>query len=504
MNLEIIKDYLKKLCLQIPLEFYLNYDKTFGANKFELMGGYSWQHFSFDKINNDSDVAGTPSETNFKQDQGELYLLSLFGRLNYTLQDKYLFTVTLRRDASSRFAPENRWGFFPAAAFAWKAVNRPVGKLSALKFRLGYGVTGQQDIGDFYEHLPRYQVSLDNAQYQFGDNFITSLRPEGYDANIKWEETATYNVGVDYGFLNNRIYGSLEYYIRKTKDLLNFIPVAAGTNLTNFIDTNVGDLENKGFEFSINAAILQGPKLNWDFGFNLSRNTNKITKLIASDDPDYQGVLVGGISGGVGSNIQIHSVNFPAYSFFVMEQVYDDQGNPIEGLYVDRNGDGRVTPEDTYRFENPAPDVFFGFTSNLSYGNLGFSFAGRANVGNHIYNNLQSDLAQYGRILHPSLYLQNVHSATESINFENPEYFSDHFIQNGSFLRIDHVTLSYRFNNIYKKMGSITLSATMQNPLLITNYSEIDPEIGSKDSPGIDNNIYPRTRTFLFGLNASF
>ncbi|MEM9821359.1 MAG: SusC/RagA family TonB-linked outer membrane protein [Bacteroidota bacterium] len=482
------------------LEFYLNYSKTFDRHKIELMGGYSWQRFFFEKEDLNSDVAGTESETNFKQDKGELYLLSLFSRLNYSLNEKYLFTFTLRRDASSRFAPENRWGLFPAAAFAWKAVNRTAGQLTNLKFRLGYGVTGQQDIGDFYEHLPRYRASLNNAQYQFGDNFITSLRPEGYDANIKWEETTTYNIGVDYGLFNNRLYGSLEYYIRETRDLLNFIPVAAGTNLTNFIDTNVGDLENKGVEFSVNGVIVQRPKLNWEVGFNVTANTNEITKLIASDDPDYQGVLVGGISGGVGSNIQIHSVGFPANSYFVFEQVYDEAGNPVEGLYVDRNGDGKVSPEDMYRYEDPAPDFYFGFTSNLSYGNFSFSFAGRANTGNFIYNNIQSDLTNFGRLLHPTLYLQNAHPEIRNIGFENPEYFSDHFVQNGSFLRIDHVTFSYSFMNLMKNKGSLTLSATIQNPLLITNYSEIEPEINL----GIDNNIYPRVRTLLFGVSASF
>jgi len=482
------------------IEFYLNYGKTFGDHKVELMGGYSWQHFFNEKYERNSDVRGNAQNTVIKESKNELYLLSLFGRANYTLMDKYLFTFTLRRDASSRFSPENRWGLFPAAAFAYKVINKEVGTLTNLKLRVGYGVTGQQDIGDFYEHLPRYLISTDNARYQFGDELINTLRPEGYDSEIKWEETTTYNIGVDYGFLDNRIYGSLEYYIRKTKDLLNFIPVAAGTNLTNFIDTNVGDLENEGVEFSINAIPVKKANVLWEVGFNVTRNTNEITRLTATDDPDYQGVLVGGISGGVGSNIQIHSVGFPASSYFVYEQVYDADNNPIEGLYVDKNGDGKISPDDQYRFEKPAPDYFFGFTSSLDVGKFNFSMAGRANLGNYVYNNIQSNLADYGRLFHPSLYIQNATTDITKINFEGPDYFSDHFVQDGSFFRIDYVSLSYALTDLFKKKNSITLSATLQNPLLITNYTGLDPEI----TDGIDNNIYPRVRTFVFGVNANF
>jgi hypothetical protein len=449
-----------------------------------------------------SDVNNTPELTFPKADAGELYLLSLFGRVNYSIMDKYLFTVTLRRDGSSRFSPDARWGLFPAAAFAWKIIDKPMDNnpLNSLKLRLGYGVTGQQDIGSYYEYLSQYVSSINGASYQFGDDFVTTIRPNGYDANIKWEETTTYNVGVDYGIFKDRITGSIELYLRKTKDLLNFIPVAAGTNLTNFINTNVGDLENKGIEFSINAVPVKKDKMTWDIGFNVTRNSNKITKLTATDDPGYQGVLTGGISGGVGNTIQIHSVGYAANSYYVYEQVYDDAGSPIEGLYVDQNDDGTINEQDRYRFENPAPEYFFGLTTSFSYDNLTFSMAARSNLGNYVYNNLQSDQSAFSRLYQPTGYYQNGLTDVQEIGFENQQYLSDHFIQEGSFLRIDYVSLSYRLDDLLKNKLGLTVSATVQNPLLITNYSGIDPEINS----GIDGNIYPRTRTFVLGVNAQF
>ena len=383
------------------LDFYLNYVKDFGGNfNLDVMGGYSWQHFFREDYSFGTNTDGSKILTPEDNTPREYYLLSLFGRLNMNIYNRLLLTFTLRRDGTSRFSPENRWGMFPAAAAAIKIVENSSGPLTNLKLRAGYGITGQQDIGgDFYPYLARYLSSFENARYQLGNEFITTLRPNGYDANIKWEETTTLNIGFDYGLFNNRVFGAFEYYIRETRDLLNFIPVAAGTNLTNFLTTNVGDLKNSGFEFSLNLVPIQSDDMNWEIGGNVTLNRNEITRLTATDDPNYLGVFTGGISGGVGNNIQIHSVGFPASSFFVYEQVYDDNGVPIEGLYVDRNGDGQVTPDDRYQTENPAPDAFFGFTSNFQYKNFEFLFAGRANVGNSIYNNILSDQG----ILQPTL-----------------------------------------------------------------------------------------------------
>lgn len=481
------------------LEFYLNYAKDIGNTRLDVMAGYSWQHFYAKDEFRNSNLNGT--EVTEGEGEGELYLLSLFGRLNYSIQSRYLFTFTLRRDGTSRFSPDTRWGLFPAAAFAVKILdNTSVGPLSNLKLRLGYGVTGQQDIGGYYAYLPRYLFSFDNAQYQLGNQFYTTLRPEGYDANIKWEETTTYNVGLDFGLLEDRITGSLEYYIRQTKDLLNFIPVPAGTNLTNALSTNVGDLENRGVEITINTIPVETEKLSWDLGFNVTLNNNEITRLTATDDPNYVGVFTGGIGGGVGNTIQIHSVGSPASSFYVYEQVYDDSGLPIEGLYVDRNGDGQVTPDDRYIAESPVADAWFGFSSNLTYGNFDFSFAGRASAGNYIYNNTLSNGSEYNRLYAPTNYLVNIHSRYPEVDFSVPQYFTDHFLEDASFFKIDHITLGYNFSDIVKKLSSLRVYATVQNPIVASPYEGVDPEVFG----GIDNNIYPRSRTFLIGLNANF
>ncbi len=480
------------------LDFYLNYVKEIGRTKLDVMGGYSWQRFNFEDDFFNSNIPGT--EVAEGDNSGELFLLSLFGRVNLSLFDRLLLTGTFRRDGTSRFSEDSRWGVFPAAAVAYKVVDgNGKGSLSSLKVRLGWGVTGQQGIGDYYVHLPRYLASFENAGYQFGNTFVQTLRPGGYDSKIKWEETTTYNAGVDFGLMDERIYGSVELYKRETQDLLNFIPVPAGSNLSNFINTNVGDLENTGVEFSLNLNPVRTEKINWDFGFNVTANKNKITKLTASDDPDYNGVLTGNISGGVGNTAQIHSVGYAANSFYVYEQVYDENGVPIEGLYVDRNEDGIVNADDLYRYEKAAPDYFFGLTSTLNYGNFDFSFAGRANVGNYVYNNLQSGTS-YANLYHPTGYLGNVNAIATYLDFNNPQYLSDYFVQNASFFRLDHVTLGYNFSSMIEKVDFLKLFVTIQNPLLITDYEGIDPEIDN----GIDNNFYPRSRTMLFGLNARF
>ncbi|MEZ4917662.1 MAG: SusC/RagA family TonB-linked outer membrane protein [Saprospiraceae bacterium] len=482
------------------LEFYLNYVKNIGNNTLDIMGGYSWQHFDFADFNSVTNVAGTTVLEEADVNSREYYLLSLFGRVNLNLGSRVLLTGTVRRDGTSRFSPDNRWGLFPAAAVAFKILEEKPGALNSLKLRLSYGETGQQAVSDnLYPYLARYVGSTGSAQYQLGNNFITTIRPDGYDANIKWEQTTTYNVGLDYAMFNSRVYGSLEYYVRQTSDLINFIPVPAGTNLTNFITTNVGDLENRGVELSLNLVAMQSDRARWEIGGNLTMNENKITKLTALEDPEYQGVFTGDISGGVGNKIQIHSVGFPANSFFVYEQVYDDNGTPIEGLYVDRNNDGQITPDDRYRFKDPNPDFLIGFYSSYTRGNLDFSFGGRANIGNYMYNNIQSEQGYYNRLYNSTNYLSNAITETTAIDFTNPEYFSDHFIQNASFLRFDHITLGYTFNSL-NKINRLRVYGSVQNPILVTDYTGLDPEVFN----GIDGNIYPRSRTIVIGVNADF
>lgn len=481
--------------------FLLDYNKTFGNSRLNGLLGYEWQHFYRDgkTVTTSTDATLGYENSDYKS---EFYLVSFFGRLNYILKDRYALTFTLRDDGSSRFSKETRWGLFPSAAFAWTVSKEPFFQndiVSNLKLRLGYGITGQQNLSnDDYPYQAVYRFAETGAYYQFGNTYVQTARPSGYDRNLKWEETTTYNIALDYGFLKDRITGDIDFYYRTTADLINQIPVPAGTNLTNQIVTNVGDLENRGVEFSINAKAITKPDFDWEVGFNATYNVNKITKLTAVDDSTYQGIYVGGISGGVGNNIQIHSVGYPSYSFYVMEQVYDTEGNPIEGLYVDRNHDGAITGDDRYRYQKPAPTVFMGFSSLMRYKNLDFSFNGRINLGNYIYNNVFSG-ATYANMA-ASGYLSNRVTNVEVTKFENSQYFSDYYMENGSFLKLDNLSVGYNFNNLSQGKIKMRLYGTVQNLFTITKYSGLDPEVFS----GIDNNIYPRPRTFLFGISLTY
>ncbi|MFD2999383.1 SusC/RagA family TonB-linked outer membrane protein [Pontibacter toksunensis] len=487
------------------LDFYLNYTQDYAAikSRVDLTAGYSYQKFhyenpTFPTLNTEGTVitqAGIPGEdTNV--------LISYFGRLNYTFREKYLLTATLRRDGSSRFSPEQRWGTFPALALAWRIADEPfmqgVEAISDLKLRLGYGLTGQQDIGSFYPYLPRYAYSNNEASYQFGDQFYSTLRPAGYDTDIKWEETATYNIGVDFGILNNKLSGSIDYYFKRTEDLLSIIPVPAGANLTNRLFTNVGSLENRGVEAILSYTAISTNDVTWDLGFNATYNQNEITKLNNREDPSFVGLQVGGIGGGVGNTIQINSVGFPRNTFYVYQQVYNEDGSPIERLYVDRNADGSFTDQDFYRYQSPDPDVFLGFTSQLSYKNWNFGFVFRGSIGNYVYNNINAN-AFYNNVDWPG-YLLTVPSSILETNFvseESERLFSDYFIENASFLRLDNINVGYNFGRIFNEKANLRVAATGQNLFVITKYSGLDPEVTS----GIDNSFYPRPRIFSLGVN---
>lgn len=483
------------------LEFYLNYNKSFEQHDLDVMAGYSWQHFYDENSFRNTNAAGTQSETVERENiASELYLLSLFSRVNYTYADRYLLTLTLRSDATSRFAPENRWGIFPAVGAGVKLFDNNNTYLNSLKLRGGWGITGQQEIGGRYLYQARYIQSLPNASYQFGDNFLTTFRPEGYDRNIKWEETTTINLGFDFSIVRDRLSGSIDVYQRDTRDLLNFIPVPAGTNLTNFINTNVGDMVNRGVELALFTTPISTAKMRWDVGLNLAYNYNEITRLLATDDPEYLGIFTGGIAGGVGNNIQIHSVGFAPSTFFAFEQLYDENGNVLPGQFRDQNDDGIINDDDKVRKHQPAPFYTFGITSNMNIGNFDFSFAGRANLGNYVYNNVATDMGYYNRLVHPDLFLVNIHQSAvdNNISDQADATFSDHFITNASFFRLDHITIGYTFD---KLLGDFfRIYATVQNPFVITSYTGLDPEIGN----GIDNSFYPRPRTYLLGLSVSF
>jgi len=490
------------------LEFYLNYLKDLPSinSNVDVMLGYSWQWFYRRNTNLNSTFYKVPSLTDTVYDPTEYYLLSYFGRINYTFADRYILTFTLRNDNTSRFSKDNRQGWFPSVALAWKindeSFMKNINWLSQLKLRLSYGVTGQQNInqGD-YPYLARYTFNRAGAYYQMGNIFYRTLRPEGYDENIKWEETTTWNAGLDYGFADNRYYGSIDFYIRKTKDLLNIVPVPAGTNLTNEILTNIGDLENRGVEFSIFTRPIVKEEMAWEIGFNATYNKNEITKLTASDDPNYLGYKVGGISGGVGNTVEIHSVGYPAFSFFVYEQVYDADGKPIQGMYVDRNGDGEINDKDRYHYKDPNPDFIFGLSSRFNYKNWDLAFSGRAYFGNYVYNNVESENAVYERLYRPEgPYLSNISTAVEDTEFENPQYLSDYYVQDGSFFKMDYITLGYNFKNFAQDRLRLRLTFTVNNAFIISKYKGLDPEIFL----GIDNNIYPRPRTYTLGVNLQF
>ena len=483
------------------LEFYLAYAKELKEiySRFDVLAGYSWQHFYNKTTNekksndgNDKYLYGDP--TLFKT---ESYLISFYGRLNYTFMDRYLLTFTIRDDGTSRFQ-NNKWGVFPSAALAWRineeSFMKNVDWLSNLKLRLGWGITGQQNInqGD-YPSIATYHTNQHGSLYMFGNNVIIPITPKGYAPQIKWEETTTYNIGLDFGFLGNRINGSIDVYMRKTKDLLNKVPVASGTNLTNYLLTNVGDMENKGIEGALNVVPIEQKDLRWEIGFNIAYNKNKITRLTASDDPSYPGVEDGGISGGVGNKIQIQKVGNPMNSFYVLQQVYDEAGKPLEGVYVDRNHDGQITDDDRYVYYKPDPDVIIGLNTELSYKKWTLSAAFRSFLGNYVYNNVASNTEMKADMWTNNFICNRVSTAPYS-NFQQAQYKSDYYVQNASFLKLDKITLAYNI------APWVRVNFTAQNVFTITKYDGVDPEVAN----GIDNNMYPRSRNFILGASFNF
>lgn len=497
------------------MDFYLNYAKEFDKHKVDLMGGYSWQYF-YSNEDNYYPYSAEGAEANNKEvyktgdsDWTDYQLISFFGRLNYTYNNKYMLTATVRQDGTSRFSKDNRWGTFPSAALAWRINEetflKNVDYLSNLKLRLGWGITGQQDLASGnYPYLAKYNYSKAGANYFFGDQMVQLLRPTAYDMSLKWEETTTWNLGIDYGFLGNRINGAIDIYSRKTKDLLNEVAIPAGANFGNTLLTNVGELTNKGIELTVNGDVVRSDDWNWNLSYNISYNKNEITKLTINDDPSYKGIIHGGITGGTGTNLLIHQVGKPYGSFYVYEQIYDANGTPIEGAFVDQNKDGKITEEDRIAHKSAAPNVTMGLTSNLSYKSWDLNISMHANLNNYVYNNVQSNReAQGGSFMYdPAGFLKNRISTTEFTNFTSPQYLSSHYVQKASFLRVDNISLGYTF-----KKPSLRLYATVQNPFLITKYDGIDPEIsGGSDGTkaGIDNKIYPRPRIYMIGMSLQF
>lgn len=503
------------------LEYYMNYKKNFGENhRIDVTGGYSYQDFiekyqgydAFDLTNNNLGVNGAGQALNSIPFFSEVHnrLISFFGRANYSYKDRYLLTATVRRDGSTRFGPSNRWGTFPSAAFAWRVMQEEWSQglnkvLSDLKVRLSYGITGNQDIGNFL-YLPTYRYGDARARYQFGYNngepvFITTTRPDGYDPNLKWEETSSYNAGLDFGFLDGRINGTFDYYYKRTKDLLFTVNIPAGTNLTDRILTNIGELENKGVELTLDGYVLNKRDLSWNVGVNFAINKNKV---LAIDRISDQGVLAGGISGGVGNFVQILQVGQPVNSFFVFKQKYGADGKPIPDqtsdlseIYEDLNNDGKVDDLDKRPLKKPAADLVVGITSSVNFKGFDLTFTMRGNLGNYVYNNNASNGGYFNRVdERGDIFLNNLHTSALKTNFRKPQYFSDYYVEDASFLRMDNITLGYTLPKIGGS-GNVRLYVTAQNPFVWTKYSGLNPEV----SGGIDNNPYPWSRTYVFGLS---
>ena len=490
--------------------FYTKQIKSINS-KFDLLVGHSYQDFYTDVYNYASFSQRGNMDTlpnsipAFKRDKPEYRLESYLGRLNFSIADKYLFTGSLRRDASSKFSNSTRVGYFPSAAFAWKIKDeffKNTNIISDLKLRLGWGSTGQQEGIGYYSYLTRYSQSNSSAQYQFGNNFYTFLRPEGYDASIKWETTTTTNVGLDFGFLNNRISGSVDYYFKKTKDLLSPVPVAPGGNFVNLIVTNVGNIENEGVEFTLNTTPVKTANFNWDFGFNVAYNKNKITNLLKQQDANFKGIDVGGIGGGTGNNIGKFNVGYAPYTYFVYKQIYNQNGKPIEGLYEDINRDGKIDNDDRYYYKKPAPDFLFGASTQVFYKKISLGLAAHGMVGNYLYNNYNSNSGVLRAIKNPINFIGNASSNYLETRFSNNQYLSDYYIENASFLRLDNINLGYSVGKVLRDKASLRISASVQNVGIITKYSGLDPE-NSSDS-GVDGNIYPRPRVYSLGLNFDF
>jgi len=490
-------------------------------SKFDVLVTHSYQDFvinvhnyaafSYRKIadptqpNKKDTIPG--SEPTFLTDKPEYRLESYLGRINYTFNNKYLLTASIRRDASSKFSPDARVGYFPAVAAAWKLKeeffqNAPL--FTDLKLRLGWGITGQQDGISYYPYLPRYSRSNNSAQYQFGSTYYTFLRPAAYDENIKWETTTTSNIGLDFAILQNRISGSIDVYRKKTKDLLSVIPVAPGSNFDITLLTNVGNMENKGVEFVLNTTPVKSKMLTWDLGFNISYNKTEITNLLKFPDPNFKGLPVSGISGGTGNNIGKFAVGYSPYTFFVYKQVYDSKsGKPIEGLYEDITRDGKVDDADRYLYKKPAPDVLLGINTQLSYQKWSASLAAHGAFGNYLYNNYNSNSGVLRAIKNPLSFIGNASSNYfEATQFTNNQYLSDYYIENASYLRLDNINIGYNAGKILGNTTTTRITANVQNVFIITKYKGLDPENAS-DS-GVDNNIYPRPRVFTLGVNVDF
>ena len=499
---------------------YLQYAHTFGAHGIDIMAGAEDSHyhrsgFNFGGATDHATDSSAPSPTLRESTEWATHnsLVSYFGRLNYNLLERYLLTVTFRADGSSRFAKGNKWGYFPAAAFAWRINKEPflknVNWINDFKLRLGWGMTGQQNgIDDFY-YAPLYVEGDEHAQYPLGDKYYYTTRPSAYNPDLTWEKTTTYNAGVDFAVLNNRVSLSADYYYRKTRDLLSRIDIPSGTGFGDQMLKNIGSLSNYGVEFTVDARPIVTKDFTWQITYNVGWNHNRITKLDAGAQ-DWVEVTSTKISRGNNTRIQRNKVGEPVNSFFVYQQAYDKDGKPLEGVVVDRNADGQINDDDRYYYKDPAPDIVMGLTTKFIYKNWDLSASFHASLGNYVYYDYLSRnaiLSSSGLFSNSSFHNNTPDNValgwTGTTTVQN--YFSDYFVRNASYLKCSNITLGYTFPSLVTtRTGIKTLDGriyfTVQNPFMITKYDGIDPEVAN----GIDSNPYPRPRSFQLGVNLNF
>ena len=515
---EILK---RNLSLSAYAQYYKDFNKI---HHFDIMAGYEWQHFwrsknndyvgYYPETNNDASLAGTERPHTPYSEKSESYLVSFFGRANYTLLDRYFLTATVRDDGSSRF--KEHWAWFPSFAFAWKANEEAFLKnanwLSDLKLRLGYGKTGQQagSIGD-YEWIPSYSISTGTNGFYPVTGTGELYRPNNYRPDLKWETTSTYNVGLDWGIMDQRLSGSVDWYYRKTTDLLNYAPLSSMAGYKNQAWQNIGSLKNTGVEAAITWRAIQTKDWFWTMTYNFTYNKNEITDLNGVSENGAPVVNTNiKVSDGSGAYLQANQVGYAVNSYYVYQQVYDKNGKPIENCVVDRNGDGKINESDKYLYKSPAAPVTMGFSSRLEYKNWDFGFSLRASIGNYVYNNVEQSMSNMntGEWFSNSLkYFSNRMKSTVERNWQTYEItskLSDYYVKNASFLKCDNITLGYSFNNLFKSSGWHGLSgrayATASNVFTITNYDGLDPEVGD----GNDNNLYPRPFSVVVGLSLNF
>ena len=486
------------------LTLYANYAKYFEDIKsnVDLTAGYDYQYWkSTTPLYYTKSAAGTNLSTVKASDYRHV-MLSYYGRINYSFDGKYLLTATVRRDASSRFSKDTRWGTFPSVALGWTLTEEPWLKnqkvLSNLKLRASYGVTGQQEGIGNYNYLPVYTYSVTGAEAFINGQYINTYRPEAYVSDLKWETTTSWNFGLDFGFLNGRIGGAIDFYTRKTKDLLASVPTAAGTNFSKTILTNVGNVDSKGIEVSLNATPIQTKDWEWNLSYNFTWQNMKVKNLSLTKGGSQTNVKVGPSIDAY--QFQVLSEGYEPYMFYVYHQLYDSKtGKPIEGAYADLNNDGEINESDLYRYHSPAPKYIMGLSTSLRYKQLTLGMSFRANIDNYVYNGMGMSTGAFETVSYNNSQLNNLNTSFLKTGFKTRQYLSDYYVENASFLKLDNLSLSYNVGKI-NKWASLTVSAMVQNVFTITGYSGTDPEVPN----GMDNSFYPRPRTYSVSLGLQF